>query len=604
MGKIVGIDLGTTNSAVAVWDDQGPRLIVGAQGSRLTPSVVGFGAGGEVEVGEPARHHAVANAAGTIYSAKRFIGRSFAAVTADREDVHYEVVAGEHGEAQFLVGDERWAPEAVSAIVLRELKRSAEAFLGEEVDGAVITVPAHFNDAQRAATRKAASLAGLDVRRILNEPTAAALAYGLDKMVDGERIVAVYDFGGGTFDVSILSVGEDIIEVIATRGDSHLGGDMIDSRLASWLLAQFEAGTGAQLDEDAETLQRLREAAEGAKARLTDLDTVEIKLPFPEEGSGDPVNLEASISRATFEGMIGDLVDRTLACCGLVLADAGKQPDQIDEVVLAGGSTRIPLVRRRVAEYFGKEPLCTLDPDEIVAMGAAVQAGILAGELKGVVLVDVTSLSLGIETHEGRAVVVIPRNTTIPVSATRTFTTSVDDQTAVQFHVVQGESERADLNDSLGRFVLDGLSPAKAGTPQIEVTFAVDFNGMVLVSARDRGTGREQTVTVSVNMVAAREKPPETAKSSTANAGGGKAPAQGPAISPAARAALDEAEQLLKEAGEKLTRVDRASLMKKVEHLRTLATGDAAEDEVERSRAALAKVVARVKKAKPARRRT
>ena len=604
MGKIVGIDLGTTNSAVAVWDDQGPRLIVGAQGSRLTPSVVGFGVDGEVEVGEPARHHAVANAAGTIYSAKRFIGRSFAAVTADREDVHYEVVAGEHGEARFLVGDERWAPEAVSAIVLRELKRSAEAFLGEEVDGAVITVPAHFNDAQRAATRKAASLAGLDVRRILNEPTAAALAYGLDKMVDGERIVAVYDFGGGTFDVSILSVGEDIIEVIATRGDSHLGGDMIDSRLASWLLAQFEAGTGAQLDEDAETLQRLREAAEEAKARLTDQDTVEIKLPFPEEGSGDPVNLEASISRATFEGMIGDLVDRTLACCGLVLADAGKQPDQIDEVVLAGGSTRIPLVRRRVAEYFGKEPLCTLDPDEIVAMGAAVQAGILAGELKGVVLVDVTSLSLGIETHEGRAVVVIPRNTTIPVAATRTFTTSVDDQTAVQFHVVQGESERADLNDSLGRFVLDGLSPAKAGTPQIEVTFAVDFNGMVLVSARDRGTGREQTVTVSVNMVAAREKPPEPAKSSTANAGGGKAPAQGPAISPAARAALDEAEQLLKEAGEKLTRVDRASLMKKVEHLRTLATGDAAEDEVERSRAALAKVVARVKKAKPARRRT
>jgi len=602
MGKILGIDLGTTNSAVAVWDGSGPRLIPSASG-RLTPSVVGFAADGQVQVGDVARHNAVTNAGGTIYSAKRFIGRTFDSVSDDSEDVPYEVVEGDHGEAEFLVEGKHWSPEEISAMVLGELKKAAEAVLGEPVDGAVITAPAHFNDAQRAATRKAASLAGLDVRRILNEPTAAALAYGLDKMVDGERIVAVYDFGGGTFDVSILSVGEDIIEVIATRGDSHLGGDMIDSRLACWVLEQFEAKTGAPADEDAETLLRLREAAEEAKVGLSENDVVAIQLPFPDIDSGKPVNFEASISRAAFEEMIGDLVDRTLACCGDVLADAGKKAGEIHEIVLAGGSTRIPLVRRRVSEYFGKEALCTLDPDEIVAMGAAVQAGILGGELKGVVLVDVTSLSLGIETHERRTAVVTPRNTIVPVAATRVFTTSRDDQTAVQFHVVQGESEVADENASLGRFILDGLAPAAAGTPQIEVTFTIDINGMVLVSARDRGTGSEQTVTVSVHTASARAKPENRQKASKSAPSESRAPVADLGLPPVVRATLEEAEQLLSTAGERLTRVDRAALMKNVDHLRGLAVAKAAAPDIERSSTALAKVVARTKKAKPARRR-
>ncbi|MFN2427625.1 MAG: Hsp70 family protein [Candidatus Binatia bacterium] len=597
-GKIVGIDLGTTNSAVAVWDNKGPRLIPSVDGSRLTPSVVGFAANGDVQVGEIARHNAVANAGSTIYSAKRFIGRPFDAVAADRADVSYEVVEGEHGEAEFVVEDKLWSPEEISALILGELKKSAEAFLDGPIDGAVITAPAHFNDAQRAATRKAASLAGINVHRILNEPTAAALAYGLDKMVEGERIVAVYDFGGGTFDVSILSVGEDIIEVIATRGDPHLGGDMIDTRIAAWLLDQYAEQAGAPADEDAATLQRLREAAENAKISLSASEVVVVTLALP----GD-ARLEASISRAAFDEMIGDLVDRTLASCSQVLADAGKQRDQIDEVVLAGGSTRIPLVRERVSEYFGRQPLCTLDPDEIVAMGAAVQAGILAGELKGVVLVDVTSLSLGIETHEGRTAVVTPRNTTLPVAATRIFTTSRDDQTAVQFHVVQGESESAKENASLGRFVLDGLDPAKAGSPQIEVTFTIDINGMVLVSARDRNTGNEQTVTVSVNTATARDKPAPKTKASISAAKGAPVPSDQLGLPPAAQSTLEEAEKLLSEAGEKLTRVDRAGLMKNVEHLRGVATRGAAEDEVELSRAALDKIVERVKKAKPPRRR-
>ncbi len=600
-GRILGIDLGTTNSAIAVWDGDKAHLIANPDGSRLTPSVVGFGEDGEVKVGEPARHHAIANATDTVYSAKRFIGRSFEAARDDREDVPYEVVAGEYGEALFHVGGKHWSPEEISAIVLRELKRTAEAVLGDRIAGVVITAPAHFNDAQRAATRKAARLAGLEVRRILNEPTAAALAYGLDKVADDERTVVVYDFGGGTFDVSILSIGEDLIEVLSTSGDPHLGGDIVDSRLANAILEQFEAQHGSPIDEDAETLQQLREAAEKAKIDLSSKDEVRVDLELSNEGT----RVSASVTRAAFDEMISDLVDRTLEPCRRALQDAGKQPEEIDEIVLAGGSTRIPLVRRRVAEFFGKEPLFKLDPDEVVAMGAAVQAGIIAGELKGVVLVDVTSLSLGIETHDGKAVVVIPRNTTLPVEATRIFTTSQDDQTAVQFHVVQGESPVAVENDSLGRFVLDGLAPAKAGTSKIEVTFAIDVNGMVLVNARDLDTGTERHVTVSVAPASGPARPAKkTAGSKGDSAATPETTPADPNLPPKARETLAEADRLLKTAGELLTRVDRASLMKRVEHLRKAGAAKAAADEIERSREGLAKVVERVRKSKPARTRT
>jgi molecular chaperone DnaK len=604
MGKILGIDLGTTNSAVAVWEVDGPRLILNRQGNRLTPSVVGFGEDGGVHVGELARHEAIARAESTITSAKRFIGRSFEAVAEDREEVLYEVVAGDHGEARFLVDGERWAPEEISAIVLRELRLAAEARLGEPVEGAIITAPAHFNDAQRAATREAGRLAGLEVRRILNEPTAAALAYGLDKMIDGERLVAIYDFGGGTFDVSILSIGEDIIEVLATKGDANLGGDVIDARLAVWILEQFEAAHGFLPDEDAETLQRVREAAEGVKIDLSTMDRVDLEIPFPGEGDGSPLVLHTSITRADFDGMIADLVTRTLDRCASVLADARKTPDLIHEVVLAGGSTRIPLVRQKVGEYFGREPLSTVDPDEVVAMGAAVQAGILAGDLKGVILVDVTSLSLGIETNDGKTAVVTPRNTTIPVAVTRTFTTATDGQTEVEFHVVQGESERAAENASLGRFRLHGLRPERAGTSPIDVTFLINIDGMVMVTARDHATGVEQAVTVSVHMaVAPQRATPFAAPADVAAVALGTEPEatdihpEGD-LPPKARETLEEARQFLREAGGRMTRVDKSSLTKKIAHLRSFAAGDATPEELEHSRAALAKVVARIRKSK------
>lgn len=599
MGRIIGIDLGTTNSAVAVWNRDAPQLIPNRQGGRLTPSVVSFDESGPTHVGDVARREAVAHASSTIHSAKRFIGRSFDMVTADREDMPYEVVPGEYREARFLVEGQRWSPEQVAAAVLREIKEAAEAFLGEPVDGAVITTPAHFNDAQRAATREAGRLAGLDVRRILNEPTAAALAYGRDKMLEVEKIVVVYDFGGGTFDVSVLSVGEDIIQVIATAGDAHLGGDMIDTRLCDWLLAEFQARAGFPADQDAATLQRLRDAAEAAKIGLSTQETVEIEIPFPNEDN--PSRLNLSLTRADFERMMGDLVDRTLVCCGRALSDAGKLPSEIDQIVLAGGSTRIPLVRQKVAEHFGKSPLHSVDPDVVVAMGAAVQAGIIAGDLRGVILVDVTSLSLGIEIHDGRRSVVIPRNTAIPTSETSRFATSYDDQTMVEFHVVQGEAERAENNATLGRFQLDGLRPAPAATSPIEVTFAIDIDGMVIVSAHDLASGREHNVTISVDPTIGRQKSSTPATPSSAATEAAPVSNEGLNLLPAVAATLDEANELLAIAGPKMSRVDRASLMKNVSHLRGLAASNAPAEETERSRAALAKVCVRVKTVKPAR---
>jgi molecular chaperone DnaK len=597
MAKILGIDLGTTNSVMAVWDGREPRLIASQQGSRLTPSVVGFGANGDVFVGEVARRQAVTNARCTISSAKRFIGQLFDAVAADRANVPYEVTSGDRGEAQIQVGDRTFTPEQVSAHVLRELKRSAEAFLGEPVDGAVITVPAYFNDAQRTATKEAGRLAGLDVRRIINEPTAAALAYGLDK--NHEKVVAVYDFGGGTFDVSVLSVGDEVVEVLATHGDTHLGGDDIDARIVTWLIEVFEGRSGLHLNGDAAAHQRLREAAEKAKIDLSTRTATEVNLPFLAANDNGPVHLEVSLTRDQLEIMMSDLVDRTLSSCVQVLSDAGKDPAEIDDIVLVGGSSRIPLVQQRVAAYFRKEPRRTVNPDEVVALGAAVQAGVLSGEVKGLVLLDVTSLSLGVETHDGQTAIVIPRNTTIPTEAMRTFTTATDNQTSVEVHVVQGENELGSKNDSLGRFDLDGLRSAPAGTPQIDVTFAIDINGIVKVSARDRNTGRTQTVSVNARTGQAHE--PALGEStmswekSDGNASDG--------LPTAEQAVLDEADEMIGQHGAEIAGIERTSIETTSRQLRELLDSDGSLKQVELSRSALREMIARAKESLSVRRR-
>jgi molecular chaperone DnaK len=644
-----------------VWQARARRVMARLPGARLTPSVVGFGANGDVFVGEVARRQAVANARSTIFSAKRFMGQLYDAVEADRDAVSYEVVRGDDGEARIQVGDARWAPEQISAHVLRELKKSAEAFLGEPIDGAVITVPAYFNDAQRTATKEAGRLAGLDVKRIINEPTAAALAYGLDKYQE-EKVVAVYDFGGGTFDVSILSVDEDVIEVISTHGDTRLGGNDIDTRIVSWLIEQFETTTGVRVHGDAAALQRLREAAERAKIDLSSRTATEISLPFLAAGDDGPLHLETILTREDLERMIADLVERTLESCVMAIGDAGRSPQEIDEIVLVGGSSRIPLVQQRVADYFRKEPRRTVNPDEVVALGAAVQAGVISGEIKGLVLLDVTSLSLGVETHDGQTAVVIPRNTTIPTESMRTFTTASDGQTSVEVHVVQGEGDQARLNDSLGRFDLDGLRAAPAGATQIDVTFAIDLTGMVQVRARDRATGRSQTVSVSARTALANEPaladarasreskdstvppvgaeavlppppgepvagtpppaaatpppagmeasaatggaatappPPESASPSQATAEGEPSPIVRPeaVLSSAAETMLHEAERLLGQAAGKIAAEDRAYFETKTHELRSLLTREAAPDEVERTRSALRQIATRVKEA-------
>jgi molecular chaperone DnaK len=598
MSRILGIDLGTTNSVAAFWDGSKPRLIRVKGGAKLLPSVVSFNAIGDVVVGEAARHRAVTHPTETIFSAKRFIGKRFDAAAIDREEVPYEIVEGEQGQILFELGQERWSPEEISAFVLRELKSAAEDSLGETVKEVVITVPAHFNDAQRAATRKAAGLAGLEVRRLLNEPTAAALAYGLDHMDGRDRIVVVYDFGGGTFDVSILSIGEDVVEVVATSGDRSLGGDIIDARIVQWMVRQARTMNGFPPDEDAATLQRLREMAEEAKIALSARATVDLTLPILSAHDGRSF-LQCTLSRDDLETIIGDLVDRTLVCCRRALTDAGREPEEIGDIVLAGGSTRIPLVRRRVEEYFRKAPLTTVDPDEVVAVGAAVQAGIISGQVKGVVLVDVTSLSLGIETHDGATSVMTPRNTVLPVEVSRIFTTTEDRQTTVEFHVVQGESKWAKDNGLLGRFTLEGLEPAPAGTPQIAVTFSIDVNGMVLVGARDRGTGAEKRVAVSIGTAAGRDKSAERVAISASRASEtSRIPARAPDVPPPTLAALEDADLLLAQAGERMTRVDRASLTKITDHVRHLSAGSLSTEEVMRSGSALAKVLARVRGSK------
>jgi molecular chaperone DnaK len=499
MGKVLGIDLGTTNSVMAIWDGREPRVLVNASGSRLTPSVVAFGADGSTMVGDVARRQSVTNAQRTVSSVKRFMGRSLREVSKDVERAPYRLEADSRGQAVVSIDGRQHTPPEISAHVLRTMKEAAEAFLDEPVDGAVITVPAYFNDAQRAATEAAGRAAGLDVKRIINEPTAAALAYGLDK--EGEQIVAVYDFGGGTFDISILQLDENLVEVLASTGDTHLGGVDIDDLIVEYVTFLAQKETDTHLVGDPTVLQRLREAAEQAKIDLSSRSQTEINLPFlaPDTKDGDgPLNFRLTLKRETLERFAAEMIERTLDCCTRALEDAGKDASDIDAVVLVGGSSRIPAVEQAVTEFFGRKPLRNVNPDEVVAHGAAVQAGIVAGEIKGMVLLDVTSLSLGVETFDGRYVPVIPRNTTIPTEVARTFTTAVDGQSSVEVHVLQGEADEARSNVSLGRFDLSGLRPEPAGSAHIDVAFEIDLNGMVRVRACDRGTGHSETVAITL----------------------------------------------------------------------------------------------------------
>jgi len=495
MSKIIGIDLGTTNSVVAVMEGGQPVVITNAEGNRLTPSVVAFTKTGERLVGQVAKRQAVTNPENTVFSIKRFMGRRFTEVTEEMTMVPYRVVQAANGDVRIRAGNEDFAPPQISAMILQKLKQSAEDYLGQPVTQAVITVPAYFNDAQRQATKEAGQIAGLEVMRIVNEPTAAALAYGLDKKK--EELIAVYDFGGGTFDISILEVGDGVVEVKATNGDTHLGGDNLDQRIIEWIIGEFKKEEGIDLSKDRMALQRLKESAEKAKMELSTVAESEINLPFISADQSGPKHLVKKLTRAKFEQLVEDLLQRTIGPTRQALADAGVAASAVDEVVLVGGSTRVPRVQQIVKDMFGKEPHKGVNPDEVVAIGAAVQAGVLAGDVKDLLLLDVTPLSLGIETLGGVLTTLIPRNTTIPTRKSETFSTAADSQTSVEVHVLQGERPLARDNRTLGRFQLAGIPTAPRGVPQIDVTFDIDANGIVNVSAKDKATNKEQKITIT-----------------------------------------------------------------------------------------------------------
>jgi molecular chaperone DnaK len=566
MSKIIGIDLGTTNSVVAVMEGGEPTVITNPEGSRLTPSVVAFTKTGERLVGQVAKRQAVTNPENTVFSIKRFMGRKYDEVSEEMKMVPYRVVRATNGDVRISAGEKEYSPPEVAAMILQKLKQAAEEYLGQPVTKAVITVPAYFNDAQRQATKDAGQIAGLEVMRIVNEPTAAALAYGLDKKKD--ETIAVYDFGGGTFDISILEVGEGVVEVKSTNGDTHLGGDNLDQRIIDWIISEFRKTDGIDLGKDRMALQRLKESAEKAKMELSTVMETDISLPFITADQSGPKHLAMKLTRAKFEQLVEDLLQKTIGPSRQALSDAGLDASKIEEVVLVGGSTRIPRVQQLVRELFGKEPHKGVNPDEVVAVGAAVQAGVLAGEVKDLLLLDVTPLSLGIETLGGVMTTLIARNTTIPTRKSEIFSTAADNQTSVEVHVLQGERPLARDNRTLGRFHLVGLPPAPRGVPQIEVTFDIDANGIVNVSAKDLGTGKEQKITITASSGLSKDEVDRMMKEAESHADDDKRRREEIEARNRADQAVYGAERMLQDAGEKLPAGEREAVQRAVDELK------------------------------------
>jgi molecular chaperone DnaK len=566
MSKIIGIDLGTTNSVVAVMEGGEPVVITNPEGGRITPSVVGFAKSGERLVGQVAKRQAVTNPENTVFSIKRFMGRKYDEVSEEMKMVPYSVVRASNGDVRVKAGGKEYPPPEISAMILQKLKQAAEEYLGQPVASAVITVPAYFNDAQRQATKDAGQIAGLDVKRIVNEPTAAALAYGLDKKKD--ETIAVYDFGGGTFDISILEVGEGVVEVKATNGDTHLGGDNLDQRVIDWITSEFKKQEGIDLSKDRMALQRLKEAAEKAKMELSTVMETDINLPFITADQTGPKHLSMKLTRAKFEQLVDDLLQKTVGPTKQALSDAGVDASKIDEVVLVGGSTRIPRVQQIVKDLFGKEPHKGVNPDEVVAVGAAIQAGVLAGEVKDLLLLDVTPLSLGIETLGGVMTTLIARNTTIPTRKSETFSTAADNQTSVEVHVLQGERPMARDNRTLGRFHLTGLPSAPRGVPQIEVTFDIDANGIVNVSAKDMATQKEQKITITASSGLSKDEVDRMMREAESHADEDRKRKEEIETRNHADQAAYAAERFVKDSGEKLSASDRAPIESSIENLK------------------------------------